>query len=46
MAAARMHLRGVLRQAGEAFGGTEVYGKLQEKLREVEELEARVKAAG
>ncbi|KIY91721.1 putative Tetratricopeptide repeat like protein 27 [Monoraphidium neglectum] len=44
LSAARMHLRGVLRQAEEAFGGGEAHEKLQGKLREVEAAEAEFKA--
>jgi hypothetical protein len=45
LAAARMHLRGVVRQAEAEFGGEELFGQLRAKLEEVEAQEAVFKAA-
>jgi hypothetical protein len=45
LASARMHLRGVVRQAEDAFEGSELLQQLKEKLREVEAAEAAAKAA-
>jgi len=45
LAAARMHLRGVLRQTEAEFGGSELHEQLEGKLREVEGREAAAKAA-
>ncbi|GBF87798.1 hypothetical protein Rsub_00509 [Raphidocelis subcapitata] len=45
LAAARMHLRGVLRQSEAEFGGAELHAQLAAKLAEVEAAEAAAKAA-
>jgi hypothetical protein len=45
LAAARMHLRGVIRQAEGAFGEAELFGQLRARLAEVEAAEAAAKAA-